>query len=220
MTRFGLGAIESPPDERDFAIELDSAISYPARFTVKPLAPIYNQHDTPMCVAFSGAREQASFDLKDLGHNYRWDFNLFFRRIGGGPNGAIIRNALNERLKRGFPLLPAGSGNSQDHHRIKAYYAVPKIVDSIKRAVFQYGTLIIGTPWFNSWFDPNPDASLPPADYVVGGHAITVEGYNEDGLWLANSWGTDWGKNGRCFMSWYVVLHSTREIWKAVDVLE
>lgn len=216
---FGLGAIESPPDDRDWEIALDEAAPLPASFTVKSVAPIYNQHDTPMCVAFSNAREQASFDLADLGHNYSWDFAYFFRRIGGTNNGAIIRNGLSERLHRGYPLMPHNSGNSQASHQIAAYFKVGKTVLSIKRALVQHGVLIIGTPWFNSWFSPAGDGSLPPADYVVGGHAIDVDGYDEHGLWLANSWGTAWGKNGRCRMSWYQVLHSVREVWRATDVL-
>lgn len=219
VTPHGLGALESPPDDRDYPIELDSLAPLPPKYTVPHVAPIYNQRDTPMCVAYSGAREQASFDLADLGHNYAWDFPLFFRRIGGTANGAIIRNGLNERLHRGYPLLPANSGNSQAAHRIAAYYAVGKTQDAIKRALVQYGTLIIGTPWFNSWFDPNPDGTLPPADYVVGGHAIDVDGYDQVGLWLPNSWGLAWGVKGRCRMPWASVLHSVREVWKAVDVL-
>lgn len=217
---YGLGAIESPPDARDYPLELDQATPLPASFTVAHLSPIYNQHQTPMCVAYSAAGEQQSFDLADQGHTYAWDFAYFFRRIGGGPNGAIIRNALDERLHRGYPLLPSNSGNSQAAHRIAAYYAVSKTQDSLKRALVQYGTLVLGTPWFNSWFDPNPDGTLPSADYIVGGHAIDVTGYDAQGLWLSNSWGPGWAVKGRCRMPWYAVLHSVREVWKAVDVID
>lgn len=216
----GLGALESPPDARDYPIELDSTASLPATFTVTSLAPIYDQGQSPMCVAYSGAGEQQSFDLIDQGHTYRWDFQYFFRRVGGTQNGAVIRNALDERLHRGYPLLPAGSGNSQASHRIRAYYAVGKTQDAIKRALVQYGTLILGTPWFNSWFDPHADGSLPAADYIVGGHAICGQGYDSTGLWLRNSWGTSWGRSGTCRMPWSSVLHSVREIWKAVDVVD
>lgn len=216
---YGLGNIESPPDDRDFELPLDMAAPLPAKFTVASAAPIYDQRQTPMCVAYSAARQQASFDLIDLGHNYKWDFAYFFRLIGGTPNGAIIRNALAQRLHRGYPLLPAGSGNSQAAHKIAAYYAVPKTVDSIKRALVQHGTLVLGTPWFNSWFDPRPDGTLPAADYQVGGHAIDADGYDQIGIWLPNSWGTDWGVNGRCRMTWATVLHSVREVWRATDVV-
>ncbi len=214
MTPFGLGAIASPPDSRDFQIELDSAIILPPSFTVKTLAPIFNQGQTPMCVSYSGAREQQAFDEP---HNYLWDFAYFFRLIGGTQNGAVIRNAFDRRLHHGYPLMPSGSGNSQAAHKISAYYAVPKTQAAIKAAMVQYGTLVIGTPWFNSWFYPNTDGTLPAPDYTVGGHAIDADGYDSAGLWLSNSWGTSYGVNGRIRMPWAYVLHSVQEVWKAVD---
>lgn len=214
-TRYGLGAVASPPDDRDYQIELDSALVLPPTFRVPDAGvPIYDQGQTPMCVAYSAAGEQQTFDLP---HTYRWDFPLFFRSIGGTENGAIIRNAFDRRKHHGYPLLPSGSGNSAAAHKIAAYYAVPKTVDAIKRALVQYGRLVIGTPWFNSWFDPHPDGSLPAADYQVGGHAIDVDEYDATGIWLPNSWGAGWGVSGRCHMTWPTVLHTCREVWKAVD---
>ena len=212
---YGLGAIASPPDDRDYQITLDMAAPLPANYSVPDTGvPVYDQGQTPMCVAYSGAGEQQSFDLP---HTFAWDFGYFFRLIGGGPNGAIIRNAFERRLHFGYPLVPSGSGNSQAAHRIAAYYAVPKTPDAIKRALVQYGRLVIGTPWFNSWFSPDAKGNLPVADYQVGGHAIDVDGYDATGIWLVNSWGAAWGVKGRCHMSWATVQHSVSEVWKAVD---
>lgn len=220
MTQYGLGAQQSPPDERDFALALDATLALPATFRVKSIAPVYDQGSSPQCVAYSAAGEQASFDLIDQGHTYRWDFAYFFRRIGGGPNGAVIRNAFDERLHRGYPLLPSHSGNSQAAHRIAAYYSVSRTRSAVQAALVQYGTLILGTPWFNSWFSPRIDGSLPAADYQVGGHAITVVGYDQQGLWLRNSWGADWGEKGECRMSWSQFSAAVWEVWKAVDVVD
>ena len=223
MSVHGLGAIPSPPDDRDYELEaqytaeqLVSAL--PASFRVKNLpAVIYDQGQSPMCVAYSAATEQASFDLVDTGHNYVWDFPYFFRKIGGTVHGAIIRNALDWRLHRGYPLQPAGSGNSMAQHRIAAYYVVPRTRDGIKRALVHYGVCLIGTDWFNSWFSPHADGTLPPPDYIVGGHAICVVGYDARGVWLRNTWGKDWGVKGECLMPWSYFLQIPREAWKAVD---
>lgn len=173
-----------------------------------------------MCVAYSSSTLKGAEDLLDQQHNYRWDRPYFFQKIGGGPNGAYPRNALERMLKIGYPLLPANSGNSQAAHRIAAYYAVSKNKDSIQRAIAHFGVILIGTPWYNSWFYPNKAGVLPPADYTVGGHAIAAIGYDATGLKLRNSWGTDWGRNGDCTMPWYAVLHAVWEVWKAVDVIE
>lgn len=213
---FGLGAIASPPDERDFDLgpQLDTVAPLPASFQVAHAAPIYNQKTTPECVAYSGAREQQAFDLP---HTFLWDFNLFFKQIGGTADGAIIRNAFDRRLHFGYPLLPAGSNNSAAAHKIGAYYAVPKNEAAVKAALVQFGTLVLGTPWYESWFTPAADGTLPLPDSVAGGHAIDVDGYDAVGIWLTNSWGPTWALKGRCRMPWSYVFRSGTELWKAVD---
>merc|ERR1712060_213456 len=37
---------------------------------------------------------------------------------------------------------------------------------------------------------------------ATGGHAMTAVAYNDHGLTIRNSWGTDWCVNGRTSMSW------------------
>lgn len=217
----GLGALFSPPDERDFQIEDQYSAeqvlaAMPSTYRVPVLPPVYDQGDSPMCVSYSAATEQAAFDLVDLGHNYKWDFRWFFRKIGGTSNGAIIRNALDRRLGKGYPLLPYGSGNSADSHRIHAYYAVPVTRSSLQRAIHAFGPVIVGTPWFNSWFEPGVTGRLPPADYQVGGHAICAVGWTTAGLVLRNTWGANWGHNGECTLPWQW-LGQVREAWKAID---
>lgn len=220
----GLGAIMSPPDERDFSIENELRYQalegklIPASYRVPGLPSIiFDQGASPMCVAYSAATEQATFDLADSGHNYLWDFGYFFRKIGGTPNGAIIRNALNARVSYGYPLQPHGSGNSAAAHRIKAYYAVPKTKIGVQRALMSHGVLVSGTPWFNSWFDPRAGGTLPPADYQVGSHAIVIVGWTAIGIRWRNTWGKDWGVDGECIIPWASFLHSVREVWKATD---
>lgn len=227
MPTHGLGYIESPPDALDFPIaDLFTAkgvtpdASPPASFRIKVLPPVFDQGNSPMCVAFSSSTLKGAEDLLDQKHNYLWDRNSFFRKIGGTQYGAMIRNALDRMLKVGYPLLPEGSGNSQAAHRISAYYAIPKTKLAIQQAIQAFGVCLMGTPWFNSWFTPHADGTLPPADYQVGGHAIAIIGWTSKGLVLRNSWGKDWGVDGDCIMPWSFVLSVGREFWKAVDVID
>jgi hypothetical protein len=224
-TPFGLGGLQSPPDDRDFQLSKlltaqEAAVILPPSYDVPKLPPIYDQGNSPMCVAYSDATEQAAFDLIDQGHNYLWDFSYFFRLIGGGPNGAILRNGLDRRLWRGYPLKPAGSGNSASSHRIAAYYAVPRTQIDVQRAIFTRGVCILGIPWFNSWFYPDEGGFLPSPDYQVGGHAIAIIGYSPSAAHLQNSWGTGWSVDGRCWMPWHYLLSAGWEVWKAVDVID
>ena len=224
---YGLGALESPPDRHDLQIEEAFAAAGivpaapPARYDVPKLPPVasFDQDGTPKCVAYSSGLEQASFDLSDLGHNYRWDFDLFFRRIGGTAAGAIPRNALSERLHRGYPLLPANSGNSAAAHRIAAYYAITKSRLAICQAMQAFGVLLVSTPWYHSWFRPDAAGVLPDPDYQVGRHLWAAVGWRPEGIRAEQTWGVDYAKRGFFIMPWPFVLHSASEAWKAVDVL-
>jgi C1A family cysteine protease len=44
----------------------------------------------------------------------------------------------------------------------------------------------------------------PPVagDTLSGGHAIAAFAYDANGVWILNSWGTDWGTNGWAELSW------------------
>ena len=218
MTPYGLGANQSPPDERDYQIADYGPVTLtvPPSYSVPKMPGVLDQGQSPECVAYSGACEQGAFNLVDEGHNYLWDEPYFFALIGGGPNGAVVRTAFAKRLSYGYPLKPANSGSSHAAHRIAAYYAVPVTEAAIKAAIVSYGPVVLGTPWYNSWFTPGPGAVLPPADYQIGGHAIVARGYTPAGLVLRNSWGAGWGNAGECVLPW-AYLPVVWECWKAFD---
>lgn len=216
---YGIGAIQSPPDERDFPVaELLAAaapVVLPPSYIVPHRPPVLNQHATPMCVAYSSASIKAYEDRTDVTPPRWFDFDepAFFRLIGGGPNGAIGRVALDRLLHYGYPTH---SGGDAAQHKIKAYYAVPKTPDAIKTAIHALGEVLLMTPWFHSWFHPVMGV-LPAPDYSVGGHAIVGDGWSTAGLRLRNSWGKTWGLGGDGIMPWAYVAHSVWEIWKVVD---
>jgi C1A family cysteine protease len=221
------GAIQSPPDERDFQIEELyaganlAAISLPSTYVVPNRPPVLNQGDTPMCVAYSTSSLKSYQDRDDQSPAKWWNFDepYFFRLIGGGYNGAILRNAMDRMLKAGYPVVGGTSPTSK--HKIKAYYSVGKDKTAIKTAVKTYGELVMAMPWYRSWVR-SPEAGvnyvLPRPDYGVGGHAIVIDGWDDNrrALRLRNSWGTVWGASGDCFLpSSYI--GAIWEIWKALD---
>lgn len=223
MTTHGLGYLPSPPDERDWQLAdlltADQLLAAPPATYRVPHLPstVYDQGDSPMCVAYSSATEQAAFDLADLGHTYKWDFPWFFRQIHGTANGAILRDALQQRLAKGYPLQPYASNNSRAAHRITAYYRVAQTKLALQQALMAYGVVVIGTPWYDSWFDPDANGVLPIGDFVAGGHAICVVGWNSTGPRLRNTWGADWGQNGEATMRWSQYVSVVREAWKCID---
>jgi len=223
MTDYGLGALQSPPDARDFQItELLAAtppVALPASFRVASPAPVLDQGQTPMCVAFSTSRMKAWQDRDDATVHKWYDFDevRFFRAIGGTSQGAYLRAAMDRLLKVGYPVV--STTPNAFAHRIKAYYAVPKTIPEIKAAIYRFGTVTLATPWYNSWMKP-VNGILPPPDYTVGGHAIDAEGWDDRyGLLLVNSWGTRWSSihRGAAFMPYSYVTHAVWEIWKSLD---
>jgi hypothetical protein len=222
---FGLGAIQSPPDDRDFSIDLLYAsagetvpVAFPASYLVPgAIPPVLNQGSTPRCVAYSAEFVKAYQDRIDQGKFFPFDEAKFFVRIGGTSAGAIPRNAFAEMLHAGYPLDVVDQAGQ---HRISAYYAVPIYQLSIQAAIMTFGPIVISLPWFNSDFDPTVTGILrQPYGGLAGGHAIAAIGWDYRGLRLRNSWGANWGVNGDCWLPW-PQLSRVWDGWKAVDVIE
>lgn len=88
-------------------------------------------------------------------------------------------------------------------------------VEELARAVAYQGPAVLGVNWYQGFFDPGADGFIRIGTLgVAGGHCICCIGVrvvkNKDGapdydksyFILQNSWGKDWGQNGRCKISW------------------
>lgn len=76
-------------------------------------------------------------------------------------------------------------------------------VDDMRRVVGNYGPMIIGVNWYSGMFNPDATGTIHVSGYIAGGHCLLVIGVDEarGAFVLHNSWGADWGENGRCFIS-------------------
>lgn len=228
----GLGALPDTDDPRDYPIdalyaaedatppELDAL---PAAYRVPaPLAPILDQGSSPMCVAFSSSWQKTYADWRDYAAMFDFAETRFFHEIGGTANGAEIRWAMQRMVDAGYPVTNVPDAAA--HHRIAAYYRIDSgaaMAGEIRQALATFHVpLVLSIAWYRSWFHPRPDGTLPAPDTQVGGHAIVVCGWRADGaLLLANSWGTDWGEQGYCWLPAAYLAHA-RAAWRAVDVID
>jgi hypothetical protein len=222
LTTYGLGALPDPPDERDYPVSalyeaegLTPTAALPASYAAPRMPPVLDQHATPMCVAYSSSAMKAWQDRRDQERFFDFDEPRFFREIGGTAAGAYVRDAMDRMRAVGYPIVASGD---PAHHRIAAYYAVPRDVATIKAAIHDLGPIVLSTPWYRSWFRPVAGV-LPRPDEQVGGHAIVAYGWDARGLRLRNSWGSAWGVGGDGWMPEPFVPR-INGAWKAVDAIE
>lgn len=71
-------------------------------------------------------------------------------------------------------------------------------IENILRALM-HRPFITGTVWTDDMFDPDDEGIVHPTGPNAGGHEYVCDGYDSDrGLvWFANSWGEEFGRNGR-----------------------
>lgn len=79
-------------------------------------------------------------------------------------------------------------------------------VDDLATAVSWHGPAVLGIPWYSSMYTPVKVGArhwVKVSGEVVGGHAILCLGYSTEikAFRLHNSWGTEWGDNGRAWLS-------------------
>lgn len=148
-----------------------------------------DQGTHPHCIGFSianfGINEPViTYYTNDDGHRFYYEAKEFDGEPGE-ENGSTIRSAAKVMRKYG---------------QINGY-AFTTDMDSIKWWVLNKGPLVIGTLWTCSMLEPDENFIIKPDSNIVGGHAYIINSYNENGYFgIQNSWGKDWGCNGKAYI--------------------
>ena len=82
-------------------------------------------------------------------------------------------------------------------------------------AIAEAGILFATGQVHAGWDEVDEDGLIDPSPEVLGSHAFAVVGYDADGLWIQNSWGEDWGKDGFAMISYDDWLKSSLDVWVA-----
>lgn len=103
----------------------------------------------------------------------------------------------------------AGAKVCKDRGLITEYRWAFNLMDLVT-AVGYHGPAVMGVDWFEDMVDPDSNGYIHPTGEVVGGHCVCVIGVRivrlADGsvdmlrsyFVIQNSWGRDWGVDGRC----------------------
>jgi Papain family cysteine protease len=95
-----------------------------------------------------------------------------------------------------------------------AYFRVNhKDLTAMHTAMTEVGVLYATATVHTGWDRVGSDGIIKPAKKVTGGHAFLLVGYDEDGFWLQNSWGTSWGKRGFGHVSYADWLENGMDVW-------
>jgi hypothetical protein len=186
-------------------LDLPESYSY-----VNFLPPILNQGERPICVPCSiSAHLNWNKNVDTDGDNKRDNnvklLDIYASRTTGGDNGMTFKDAL-KYIKHNGVRSDAGV------LKIDKYALVGGALQ-IKQALLLNGPLVGALPVYSTdkyfWRDEGYSS-------FMGGHAISIVGYDKNGLIIGNSWGTSFGDNGYTHINWDE-LRTFKEMWTIID---
>lgn len=103
-----------------------------------------------------------------------------------------------------------------------AYYRVdPRSVTDMQIALNELGVIYASAGTHSGW-DEGADAkaksgiwTIPAQKIAPDGHAFAIVGYTRTGFIVHNSWGTDWGTNGRAVLTYEDWVDHAMDCWVA-----
>jgi C1A family cysteine protease len=110
--------------------------------------------------------------------------------------------------------LDAWDGEDYEGTSVRAGAKALKAAGSLKKYVWAFeiehmidwlanvGPCVLGIEWTSQMMNPDQDGIIKTGGAIKGGHAILALGYDDRRhmLLLKNSWGRNWGINGRCWI--------------------
>lgn len=209
-------------DIRDYKLKAGVAASseLPESYSCPLLAPVKSQGAVSSCVAHATSSILEYHAPHDNKLSTNFIYGIQKQLCGHEGKGMYLRDACKIASKYGDMLETDCPGNTEVpgcytiaenaledadkaqnayKHRILKYFTC-KNNDEIKHALYNYGPVLGSIKWYNA-FKTDKNGTLvgeQTGDY--GYHAIMIYGYTPDGFWCQNSWGKNWGKQGRFFL--------------------
>ena len=230
---------------------LSAPVELPSEFELDRQIPIYDQEDIGSCVSNSACacyryeHAQVTGDFKfDPSRLFEY-YNA--RKLQGWENedsGAYIRDGFKAMNKWGlaneskWPYVtrdfaknpPADVYNDGLNNVTVKYAAVEQKESTIKQtllsgAAVSFGFNVYSSFMYGSWQYQSPAIMPIPkkSEEFLGGHAVTIIGFSDSkkAFLIQNSWGTDWGNNGKFWMPYSFVLNTSEcdDFW-AIETIK
>jgi C1A family cysteine protease len=85
------------------------------------------------------------------------------------------------------------------------YKQVGRTINDIKFAIHEYGTVILGFRITSEWNlvdSKTGKISISNNPSSLGGHCVLGVGFDDEGLYIQNSWAESWGIYGFAILPW------------------
>lgn len=225
---------------------ISMAANLPEEFLIDYPGEIKNQGSIGSCVAHSLAYTREITEAKQSGEFKAFSVGFIYgNRVGTigeliGGEGMAPRDALKNLQVYGdvlfdeFPIndtYPVVSKSIEEDKDVLYEESKPfKItsycriytVDEVKNALIQLGAVTICCPIYPSFYTVNRDNALVPfpetdVEKLIGYHQMTIIGWRKDNKWVVlNSWGKEWGDNGKCYLPFN---YPVEEYWSITDAV-
>lgn len=224
----------SPFDERDYIMEgiVNPKFDLPLKLDYRTeMPPAWDQGPDGACSAFAAAGMKQWQEYKNYNLDLKETLSQFFvynLRDNYPSSGMYPRNTMNILKIYGIPLkksfdrkwvnvknIPEKVLDEAKNHIIQGYAKISTI-DGLKKSLYKNGPCYGAFPVYNggtSFWKPSFGKTK-----ILGGHAVSIVGYNKKGFIIRNSWGTDWGDNGHTIYP-YEDWGSHWELWSTIDDL-
>ncbi len=227
----GLGLIPHKITKIKPLSSLKLPVELPSKIDLRQyMSPIKDQGKLGTCAAFAGIGAKEYYDGKE--YNTTMDLSEYYlyyyaKKLDGMPKeegttleaiayALMLYGASEEKLYPYNPNKYPEDPPSQEAEKnakkyiIKQYYSLENVED-IKKALYQNGAVFIGILVCENFLNPVNGFIPIPEGYVLGGHGMCVAGFDDNmkdpwghkGCFIVkNSWGSDWGDNGYCYISY------------------
>lgn len=100
-------------------------------------------------------------------------------------------------------------------NRLSAYFRVDcRDIAAMQSALSEVGVLVASANIHGGWLQPSAKSgSIERGGAPIGGHAFVIIGYDSRGVWIQNSWGKSWGRDGCAHISYDGWLSSAMDVW-------
>lgn len=173
------------------------------------LSPVDNQGNWPACVCFATCSIAEAYFWRRNGYPINFDAVQLYahcKKVDGHPDteGTQLFVGLECAVEDGL----FGDGAVQNDIITIVSDGTEKTINQVKSAVFKYDFLLGGFIITDDYYYCNIRnyKITHEKGHPVGGHCMTICGWNQEGFIIQNQWGTKFGAKGFCILPYDLFL--------------